>query len=84
MVNSARGWCAFHRVALVVVGWLCFAAALVTGNPLLKALFLVTARALPHVLEPRESARRSIAVAILRREQGVPENTTISGECCGS
>jgi len=40
MVNPARGWCSLHRVALVVVGWLLFASALVTANPLLKGLFL--------------------------------------------
>jgi hypothetical protein len=39
-----------HSVALVVAGWLCFFAAIVTGNPILKVAFLVAARALPHVL----------------------------------
>jgi len=53
MVNPARGWCSLHRVALVVVGWLLFASALVTANPLLKGLFLVAARALPQALWDR-------------------------------
>jgi hypothetical protein len=51
MVNSASGWRCTRHAVLVVAGWLFFAAALVTQNPLFKALCLVAARALPHVLE---------------------------------
>ena len=51
MVKPARGWWTLHRVALVVIGWLFFAAGVVIENVPLKFLFLVAARALPHALQ---------------------------------
>lgn len=59
MVNPARGWLITRQAVLVVAGWLLFAAALVTRNPLFKALCLVAARALPHVLETRAAKLRT-------------------------
>lgn len=50
MVNFATGWRILRQRALVVLGWAMYLAALVIENPLIKALCLVTARALPHVL----------------------------------
>lgn len=51
MVNFALGWRVLRQRALVVLGWGFYLTALVIENPLIKALCLVTARALPHVLE---------------------------------
>ena len=67
MVNPARGWCSLHRVALVVVGWLLFASALVTANPLLKGLFLVAARALPQALWDRSRIGPHLSLDCPRR-----------------
>jgi hypothetical protein len=53
MVNRTRGWLQHVPAALVWIGWLSFAAAIVTQDPLIKALFLVAARALPHPLNGR-------------------------------
>jgi hypothetical protein len=48
MANRSCGWTKFMPAALVIAGWICFAAAVVTENPLFRTLFLVAARALPH------------------------------------
>lgn len=50
MANFSCDWQQFVSIALVVVGWLFFAAGLLIENPVVKALSLVAARALPHVL----------------------------------
>jgi hypothetical protein len=50
MNKPARGWRTKYPAALVVIGWLCFIAALVTENPVVRGFFLVAARALPPVL----------------------------------
>ena len=50
MANLTCDWPRFGPVALVLLGWFCFAAALVIGDPFLKVLFLVAARALPRAL----------------------------------
>lgn len=55
MVKPARGRFLRGPAALVAIGWLCFAAALVTADPVLRVLFLVAARALPHVLRTQRS-----------------------------
>lgn len=58
MANPARGWRVISPAALVVIGWLSFAAALGIETPAVKALFLVAARALPHVLGLRRPLAR--------------------------
>ncbi len=59
MVNFASCWRTLRQPALVVLGWSAYMAALVIENPLIKALCLVTARALPHVLESGVAATTS-------------------------
>ena len=50
MANRTCDWLKLKSVALVTMGWLVFAAAVVVENPAIRFLCLVVARALPPVL----------------------------------
>ena len=50
---NPRVWSKLRPVSLVLLGWICFLAAVVTQNSAVRFLLLVAARALPHVLSSR-------------------------------
>ena len=50
MANRTCDRLKFKSVALVILGWLAFAAAVAVENPAIRFLCLVAARALPPVL----------------------------------
>jgi hypothetical protein len=60
MAEPKRRWSKHRSAALTGLGWLFFATAFVIEDMVLRFLFLVTARALPHDLS--RNLRRLILV----------------------